>query len=418
MSMRARLCSAVCAGLIVAFHAAAESAQASPRWVATWTTSPSAATDSEDLIRWNEANPQKAWAQASILSGTLRYRLQIAKGGRELRLTIANTYERAMIHLAGVSVGMAGKGFDAVPTTLTEVKFGGEAGMTIPAGARAISDPVDLPVSDGENLIVSLYVPDGIAVMAYPPQPTFSSVDIAAGANQIMSAHVRGGHLLNSRTPVTEVDVLATDCKGVVVAVGDSITDGNLYDGLRGWPGVLARRLAPQGISVVDAVIGGNRVLSPQGPVERSLLARFDDDVLTIPGMTHIILLEGINDIGGMGTSEPYGPLPTVSAAELIAGYRQVIAKAHMRNVKVIGATILPFAGSFYYSPAKDVIRRAVNQWIRTSGEFDGVIDFAAALRDPSEPDRIRPNLTVDHLHPNGEGYRLMGEMIDLRLFQ
>jgi lysophospholipase L1-like esterase len=233
-----------------------------------------------------------------------------------------------------------------------------------------------------------------------------------------MEAHLRAGQLMDSRTPLSEVDVLTRDCRGVVVALGDSITDGNVYGGVRGWPGVLAGRLAPKGFSVVNAGIGGNRVLSPQGPVQRAMLARLDADVLSIPGITHIILLEGINDIGGIGTLEPYGPMPTVSADELIAAYRQVITRAHMRHIKVIGATILPFAGAFYYSPAKDAIRRAVNRWIRTSGAFDGVIDFAAVLRDPAQPDRIRPNLTVDHLHPNGEGYRLMGEAIDLRLFQ
>ena len=398
--------------------ASAASVQGSPRWVATWTTSPTAATDSGDLIRWNEANPEKAWREASLLKGTFRYRLRIAKGGSGLRVTIANTYLRAALRIAGMSVGVAANGLDADPATERQVKFSGQAGMTIPAGARAISDPVDLPVSDGADLVVSVYIPDGISVVWYPPHPNIPLAEVAPGADQTMSAHVSGGQVIDSRTLISEVDVLTPDCKGVVVATGDSITDGNVYGGVRGWPGILARRLAPRGWSVVDAGIGGNRVLSPQGPVQRALLARFDDDVLTIPGIAHIILLEGINDIGGAGTAEPYGTVPDVSAEELIAGYRQIIAKAHLRGIKVIGATILPFEGAFYYSPEKDVIRRAVNQWIRTSGEFDAVIDFDLALRDPADPNRIRPNLTVDHLHPNGEGYRLMGEMIDPRLFR
>lgn len=407
-----------CAALMMSLLGSAASAQSNPRWVGTWTTSPTAASDSADLIRWNEANPQKAWREASLLSGTFRYRLRIAKGGSELRVTIANTYSRAALRIAGMSVAVAESGLDADPRTEREVKFSAQAGMTLPAGARVISDPVDLPVADGADLIVSVYIPDGISVVAYPPHPNIPLAEVAPGADQTMSVHLSGGQLMDSRTLMSEVDVLTPNCRGVVVATGDSITDGNVYDGVRGWPGVLARRLAPKGISVVDAGIGGNRVLSPQGPIQRALLARFDDDVLTIPGVTHIILLEGINDIGGAGTEEPYGTVPAVSAEELIAGYRQIIAKAHLRGIKVIGATILPFEGSFYYSPAKDVIRRAVNQWIRTSGEFDGVIDFDVALRDPADPNRIRLNLTVDHLHPNGEGYRLMGEMIDPRLFQ
>lgn len=353
-----------------------------------------------------------------MINGTLRYRFRIAKGGKEIRLTIANTYERAMLHVAAVSVGEAGKGLEFLPGTVRKVEFHGTAGMVIPAKARAISDRVDLPVRDDEELIVSIYIPDGIALVTYPPHPDIPAAAIAPGGDQTMSPQLTGDHLVDSRTIVSEVDVLTTECKSVVVAAGDSITDGNVYDGVRGWPGVLARRLEPKGISVVDAGIGGNRLLSPQGPVQRALLARLDDDVLTIPGITHIILLEGINDIGGSGTSEPYGTMPTVTAEELIAADRQVIAKAHMRGLKVIGATILPFAGAFYYAPEKDAVRQAVNKWIRTSGEFDGVIDFDAGLRDPAEPDRIRPDLTVDHLHPNGEGYRMMGEMIDLRLFE
>ena len=352
-----------------------------------------------------------------MIRGTLRYRLRIAKGGSELRLTIANTYARAMLSVAGVSVGAAGNGLDMLPGTVKKVEFSGNPAIMIPPQARALSDSVDLPVHDGEDLIVSIYIPDGIELVTYPPHPNIPLAAIVPDSDQTMSPQLSGEHLVDSRTIVSEVDVLTTEVKDVVVATGDSITDGNVYDGVRGWPGVLAARLAPKGISVVDAGIGGNRLLSAQGPVERALLARLDEDVLAIPGITHIILLEGINDIGGGGTAEPYGTLPTVSAEELIAAYRQVIAKAHMRHIKVVGATILPFEGAFYYSPEKDVVRRAVNQWIRTSGEFDGVIDFEAGLRDPSEPDRIRPNLTVDHLHPNGDGYRLMGEMIDPRLF-
>jgi lysophospholipase L1-like esterase len=418
MKVSASFCGAACAALILMLHPAPAGAREPARWVATWMTSPIGSTDSEDVIRWNEANPQRAWRAASLLSGTLRYRLRIAIGGEELRLTIANTYPRAMLRFAAMSVGVAEQGLDADPVTLRKVEFGGEPGMAIPAGARAISDPVDLRVRDGEDLIVSVYVPDGISVVAYPATPQAPLAAIAAGANQMMSGHLADGELIDSRTILSEVDVLTRDCKGVVVALGDSITDGNVYDGVRGWPGVLAARLAPQGFSVVNAGIGGNRVLSPQGPVQRAMLARLDADVLATPGITAIILLEGINDIGGSATLEPYGEVPAVTAGELIGAYRQVITQAHLRHLRIIGATLLPFAGAFYYSPAKDAIRRAVNQWIRTSGAFDGVIDFAAAVRDPAAPERIRADLTVDHLHPNGAGYRLMGEAIDLRLLE
>lgn len=236
------LCGAACAGLILALHAFPASAQPTARWVATWTTSPTGSTDSEAVIRWNEANPQKHWMQSTLLSGTFRYRVRIAKGGQELRLTIANTYQRAMLPIAAMSVGVAAKGdgLDADPATLKAVEFNREPGMTVPAGTRAVSDPVDLPVHDGEDLIVSIYIPDGMFLVAYPPQPQFTSLEVAPGANQMMSGRMRNGQLLNSRTFLSEVDVLTGDCRAVVVATGDSITDGNIYDGVRGWPGVLA----------------------------------------------------------------------------------------------------------------------------------------------------------------------------------
>ena len=182
---------AACAALIVIFHGSPALAQENARWVATWTTSPTEATDSEELIHWNQANPQKEWSEASLLRGTLRYRLRIAKGGKELRVSLANSYERAMLRIEGMSVGVAAKGFDADPATLEEVRFNRESGMTLPAGTRAISDPVDLPVKDGEDLIVSVYIPDGIFLLTYPPQPHFSLVDVAAGPHQQVTGPVR-----------------------------------------------------------------------------------------------------------------------------------------------------------------------------------------------------------------------------------
>jgi lysophospholipase L1-like esterase len=204
----------------------------------------------------------------------------------------------------------------------------------------------------------------------------------------------------------------------VIVAFGDSITDGyrSTDNANRRWPDRLTERLEARSkgrpIAVVNAGIGGNRVLS-DGFIAifgKSALARFDRDVLAVPGASHLIILEGVNDLGG--------PSPP-SADDLIAGYRQLIARARDHGIKVYGATILPYEGAAYFKPQGEVVRQAVNQWIRTGGAFDGVIDFDALMRDPAHPSRMIAGLqSGDWLHPNDAGYRAMGDAVDLSLFR
>ena len=202
----------------------------------------------------------------------------------------------------------------------------------------------------------------------------------------------------------------------VIVTFGDSITDGyKSTDGAnRRWPDRLAERLdaAKKPFAVVNAGIGGNRVLAEQLPIfGQNALSRFDRDVLSVPGVTHVTVLEGVNDLGMTK--------PTPSAEAMIAGYRQLIARAHAHGLKIYGATILPYGGAGYFSPAGEASRTAINTWIRTFHEFDGVIDFDAAIRDPAKPDRMRADLqSGDWLHPNDAGYRVMGDAVDLGLFR
>jgi len=223
--------------------------------------------------------------------------------------------------------------------------------------------------------------------------------------------------------------VLAPESAAAVVAFGDSITDGaaSTVDANRRWPDTLAGRLlarhgaAPTG--VLNAGIGGNRILhDPVSAVQFGVnaLARFDRDVLAQPGVKYVILLEGINDLGHAGTSAPVSE--TVSAEDIIAGMRQIIERAHEKGIKVFGGTITPFEGTVfegYFTPEKEVKRKAVNEWIRTGGAFDGVVDFDKALRDPAHPDRMRAAYdSGDHLHPGDAGYKAMGESVDLKLFR
>jgi lysophospholipase L1-like esterase len=237
----------------------------------------------------------------------------------------------------------------------------------------------------------------------------------------------REDHLTNAkctfltRPVISAVNVLSSGRPKVVVTLGDSITDGtvNPKTGDRGWPGVLSRRLQNANVSVVNAGISGNRLLQSMPMFGAPALSRFDRDVLSVPGVTHIVLLEGINDIGTSGPGGMFGDTPLVQPQDLIAAYLQVIARAHEHGIRVIGTTILPFEGAMYYSTEREVVRSAVNQWIRASKRFDGVVDFDAALRNPDSPGKLKAGYdSGDHLHPNAEGQRTMGEVIDLTLFK
>jgi len=220
----------------------------------------------------------------------------------------------------------------------------------------------------------------------------------------------------NSWYFLSGVDVLAPADAGVIVAFGDSITDGatSTNDADAAWPSVLARRLQDAGsdLAVVNEGISGNRVLGDGAGV--SMLARFERDVLAQPGIKYLVFMEAINDIGGASRA---GATP-VTAEEIIAVYKQMIARAHMRGIKVIGATLTPYEGAGYYSEPGEVIRTAVNQWIRTTGMLDGVVDFDLVTRDPEHPRKFRPGFNIrDNLHPNDAGYKAMADSIDLSLF-
>jgi lysophospholipase L1-like esterase len=221
--------------------------------------------------------------------------------------------------------------------------------------------------------------------------------------------------------------VVSPDAAGAIVAFGDSITDGSRStpDTNNRWPDHLARRLQAQGIrmGVLNAGIGGNRVLSettlPAGVDVRAVgagvnaLARFEHHVLSLPGVTHVIVLEGINDIGNARENL------TPTAEDLIAAHKQLIEQAHARGIKIIGATLTPFWGANYYTDAGEAKREAVNEWIRSGKAYDGVIDFDKATRDPGDPKKFLDRFdSCDYLHPSDAGYKAMGDAIDLSLFK
>jgi lysophospholipase L1-like esterase len=351
--------------------------------------------------------------------GTIRTRLAVSIAGSHIRVRFSNEAGTRPMTIAAASVGLAGEGLAAVPGSLRPLTFGGARNMVIPAGAPVLSDPVELAVAAHGELVVSAHLPDGVQLDARG-----GGMMALAEGDQTTRESADGAKSLPGRPLVSGVEVLTGNAPRVIVAFGDSITDGNRSKPgvLRGWPDELSRRFSAcrrcKPTSVVNAGIGGNRVLSPGwGP---SALARFDRDVLRIEGVSHVIVLEGVNDIGMSGKNPVYGEGPPLSAGELIAGYRQLIARAHARNIKLVMATILPMGGSLTHSsPEKEAIRQAVNAWIRTSNEPDAVIDFDALARDPADPARMAKSFgSVDNLHPGDAGYKAMGDAIDLAIFK
>lgn len=383
-------------------------------WIGTWATSPTGLPTVKKLGSFT-------LPVATNVKGTVRYRLRISQGGEQLRLKFSNEYGDKPLTISAATVGLAASGLDAAEGSLQAVTFGARPGMTIPAGAPALSDAIPLRVTALSDLIVSVHV-DGLPVnfcpdgMPVSDQAAVENAD-ATRAERLTSAKCT----FLTRPVVSAVNALSADRRNVVVTLGDSITDGmvNPKTGDRGWPGILSRRLQGASVSVVNAGISGNRLLQSMPMFGAPALSRFDRDVLSIPGVTHIVLLEGINDIGTSGPGGMFGDTPLVAPEDLIGAYVQIIARAHEHGIKVIGATILPFEGAMYYSAEKEAVRKTVNEWIRTSKSFDGVIDFDAAVRDPANPGKLKAEYdSQDHLHPGAEGYRRMGEVIDLSLFK
>ena len=386
-------------------------------WVATWGASPTA------FMSFGNAAPP-----APLENQTIRQIVRISTGGEKLRVRFSNEIGDTPLKIGAASIAIADSESTIKPESLKKLTFGGAGSITVPPGAPALSDPVDFPTRALSTLAVSIYLPE---------KTKLGSIHMGRIA-YISSA---GDFTLSSKlTDATRTTTLAfmtgiyvTDPKktGVIVALGDSITDGTASTPytFNNWPQDLAERLAKRNgrgrrMAIVNEGIAGNQLL--RNGAGESTLGRFDRDVLSTPGLAYIIVLIGINDIGTGGMQFPgaTGPAPAMRTPEdLIAGYRQLIARAHTisPSVKIYGATLTPFEGTFsgYYSPEKDKIREAVNRWIRTSGEFDAVIDFDKAVQDPEHPSKMAKEYNSgDKLHPNDAGYRKMADSIDLMLFK
>jgi lysophospholipase L1-like esterase len=360
---------------------------------------------------------------------TVRNIVYPAVGGREARVRISNTYGQQPLVIGSASIGIDLVGAELVPGTLHPLTFGGNASVTIPAGDEAYSDPVRLHFAGEQDLAVSVFLPDATGPATYHQEGQQDSFVSTAGDFSQDSTATAYTTTTTSWFFVDGVDVIPSNpaVGGSVVGFGDSITDGatvgtNTNDR---WPNVLGDRLAAvhgHTLSVVDEGIGGNRVLNDSPCFGQSALTRFSRDVLDQSGVRDVIILEGVNDLGFSqeDTSAPgigpcFAPNTNVSAQQIIAGYEQLIAAAHAHGLKIFGATITPFKDSFYWDAAAEAKRDTINNWIRTSGAFDGVVDFASVVADPYDPEIMNPIYdSGDHLHPNDAGYVAMGNAIRL----
>ena len=379
---------------------AAAPAPAKGEWTPAWSAS-----------MWEATNARQ---EVAVDNATLSFAIRVGAEGDRIRLRLSNEYGEPLT-IGAVSVRRPGG--KAVP-----VSFGGQTSARAPAGATLVSDAAELQVGAFDLIEISVYLPGAVKL---------NTVHGAGGAKTRISApgNFAGEPFVAVRTADTRpllagVEVLGKAPRPVIVAFGDSITDnpGCANDAVPicRWGDVLGRRLAQEGKPhvVVTQAISGNRVISRgAGP---SAVERFERDVLDLPGVTHVVILEGVNDIGSSGQRRPDGTTaPTLSHEQLIEGYRTLIAGAHRRGIKAVGMTILPFEGAKYHTEAGEAMRMRVNDWIRTSGAFDAVIDMEKFVADPANPKRLDPALQRgDNLHPDGRGQTRIGEAIPLDIFE
>jgi lysophospholipase L1-like esterase len=359
---------------------------------------------------------------------TLRQIVHVTVGGSRVRVVLSNTFGTVPLTIGAAQVGLRDRDAAIIPGSNRSLTFGGDVRTTVPAGAVLISDPVDLVVRDFADLAIDLYLPDDTAATKTPMTTHAASWQTNyvsqpgnhAGAVslpvQTTTAYRRADGLPGSTWFfLARVEVMAPARTGAIVTLGDSITDGtgSTIDTNNRWPDHLARRLANAGarMAVLNAGIGGNRLLNEgNGP---SALSRFDRDVIAQPGVTHVIVLEGINDIGqGRQNASP-------TAADLIGAHKQLIERAHSRGIKIYGATLTPFEGATSWTSVGEAKRQALNQWIRTSKAYDAVFDFDAAVRDPNHLTKTHTRYdSGDHLHLNAAGYEALANTIDPALFR
>lgn len=379
-------------------------------WQATWSASPQRT--------WGKEVPLPLGVPPVIGNHTLRQIVKVSLGGQRVRIVLSNAYGSQPVAIGGAAVALAAPA-GRLGGPSRRLTFAGQPTAYIAPGAELFSDPLDLAVPSLGELSVSLYLPQPTAIESFHWDGK-QRVYVAPG-EQLDAAHLPADGKMEARLFLADVLVENPEPRPVVAVLGDSITDGRGagLDGNQRWPDVLAQRLAAHNVGVINAGISGARLLSDG--MGQSALVRFQRDALGKPGVKVAIVLLGINDISWPGsTFAPNNPLAQYE--DLVAGYRQLIAQAQVRGVRIVGATLLPFERALsgspienYHAANKEALRQRVNQWIRQSGEFDAVVDLDAQLRDPARPLRLLPRYdSGDHLHPNDAGNRAMARSVDI----
>jgi lysophospholipase L1-like esterase len=373
-------------------------------WVGTWATAPAPA---EGIALGNQ---------------TLRMNARVSIGGKTLRVRLSNAYGVRPLTVGSAHIGLRATGPGIAPGSDRRLTFGGETAATIAAGAQLLSDPVELEVAPLADVAITFFLPGDIPASfgitgRYARQTNYISPPGDFSAEAVMPV----GRITDDWFFVGGIDVLVPAQTGGIVALGDSLTDANIstHDAFCRWPDQLARRLVARdgrAMGVMNQGLGGNRILHDiRGD---SGLRRFDRDVLAQPGVTHVIVVLGTNDLRNRWAK----PEEEVTAEQMIAGLKQMAMRAHARGIKIFGGTLMPFENETFlvgaWTPAREAVRQAVNAWIRDGDAADAVIDFDKGVRDPEHPTRMLPIYDCgDHLHPSDAGYNRMGDIIDLALF-
>lgn len=405
----ARLCALAAATALIA---GAATAAAKPHWVGTWSTPQQV------------PEPNNALPAHSLDNATLRQLVRTSIGGSAFRIRVSNVFGTAPLRIDSVHVAraIATNSSRVDPASDRAVTFSGQSDIIVPAGAEYLSDPIAMRLAPLTTLAVSMHFPEQPA--AQTGHPGSRATSYLMPGDHVADAELTGATKVEHWYFLTEVDAAEAPQSSAVAVVGDSITDGHGVptDSNQRWTDVLAQRLvaAHRDVGVLNLGIGGNRILlDGLGP---NAIARFDRDVIDRPGVKYLIVLEGVNDLGTSTHDHP------ISAEEhralvqhIVAGYAQMIARAHDHGIKAIGATIMPYAGSGYYHPdsANEADRQAINAWIRMPGHFDAVINFDKLMRDPKRPAYLRSDYDLgDGLHPSVKGYQAMGDAVPLSLFR
>jgi lysophospholipase L1-like esterase len=374
-------------------------------WVGTWATAP-------QLVEPGNMPPKNP----GLSGNTLRQIVRVSIGGTRLRVRFSNVFSTSPVTLDSVHIALSTEKSAIDSSTDHELLFDGKPQVTMAPGVAITSDPFDFALAPRTNVAITIHFgetsPD---VTGHPGSRTTSYL---VSGNEVSSADFSGAVKTDHWYVINGIDVVATKSSAAIVVIGNSITDGkgSGTNKQNRWTDELARRLQEnpdtQDVAVLNMGLGGNCVLRDcLGP---AALSRFERDVINQNGVRWLIILEGINDIGQPQEADAAATV----ASDLIAAYEQMIEDAHAEDILVYGATMLPFGGSFYDTPDNQLAWQTVNEWIRSSGRFDAIIDLDAAMRNPESTLRLLPAAdSGDHLHPNETGHRMMGEAVDLTLF-